>query len=183
MTLDVVIESALWDGTDLDRLAGKAEAAVMDRLGIEPSLCEGALLACDDARIAELNADFRGRARATNVLSWPAEERGATTPGEMPLALRPDPTGAIELGDMALAYETCAAEAREQGKPFEAHLTHLIVHGLLHLMGFDHERDPDATLMEGLETEILGQMGLPDPYGMDDHGRSAAREGDDVHTD
>ena len=181
MTLDVLIESDLWKGTDLDRLAAEAEAAVLDRLGLEPSVCEAALLACDDARIAALNADFRGKPRPTNVLSWPAEERGAATPGEMPVLPRPDATGVIELGDIALAFETCVAEA--EGRSLDAHLTHLIVHGLLHLLGFDHERDPDATLMEGLESEILGQLGLPDPYGHDDDRRSAAREGDDVRAD
>ena len=163
MTLDVLVESAHWQGSGLEAIAARAEAAVLERLGLEPTVCEGALLACDDARIAALNADFRGKPRPTNVLSWPAEERGAATPGEMPVMPRPDATGTIELGDIALAYETCVAEA--EGRSLDAHLTHLIVHGLLHLLGFDHERDQDATLMEGLETEILGQMGLPDPYG------------------
>ena len=72
--------------------------------------------------------------------------------------------GMLELGDIALAFETCAAEAAAAEKPLDAHVTHLIVHGLLHLLGYDHENDPDATLMEGLEREILGKMGYDDPY-------------------
>ena len=167
MTLDVLIESDLWKGIALDRLAAQAEAAVLGRLGLEPSICEAALLACDDARIAALNADFRGRHAPTNVLSWPSQERGAATPGEMPAPPAPDPGGEIELGDIALAFETCAAEAQAASRPLAAHVSHLIVHGLLHLLGFDHERDLDATLMEGLETEILGQIGLPDPYSVE----------------
>lgn len=69
-----------------------------------------------------------------------------------------------ELGDIAIAYDTCAREAAEAGKTMRDHTLHLLVHGTLHLLGFDHERDRDATLMEGLETEILGKMGLGDPY-------------------
>ena len=79
----------------------------------------------------------------------------------MPAA--PDPTDP-ELGDIAIAYQTCEAEAQAAGKPMTEHVTHLIVHATLHLLGFDHERDEDATLMEGLETQILGKMGLDDPY-------------------
>jgi probable rRNA maturation factor len=69
------------------------------------------------------------------------------------------------LGDIAIAYDTCAREAADGGKPLADHVTHLIVHAVLHLLGYDHENDPDALLMEGIETEILGKMGLPDPYG------------------
>ena len=100
-------------------------------------------------------------------MSWPAEERAADVEGEMPEAPEADPFGAIELGDIAIAYETCAREADAGGKTLEAHATHLLVHGILHLLGFDHERDRDATLMEGLETEILGKMGIEDPYCQD----------------
>ena len=76
----------------------------------------------------------------------------------------PAPGPESELGDIAIAYETCAREAAEQSKPMAAHVTHLLVHGTLHLLGFDHENSPDAALMEGLEVEILGKLGLSDPY-------------------
>ena len=72
--------------------------------------------------------------------------------------------GACELGDIAISYDTCAAEARAAGKPMTAHVIHLVVHGLLHLLGYDHETDADAALMEGLEVKILGKLGLDDPY-------------------
>lgn len=163
MELDILIEDPRWDTLDLEALTARAVRATLAELGLvaECSLC---LMACDDARIATLNADFRGKPRPTNVLSWPAEERGAQAPGLAPAPPRPDPFGTIELGDIALAYETCKAEAEAAGKPFSDHVTHLTVHGTLHLLGYDHIEDSDAALMEGLEVKILGKLGLDDPY-------------------
>lgn len=160
MSVDCVVEDDRWD--DIDALAQLACDAALERLGLEPSVFEISLLACDDVRIAALNADFRDKPTPTNVLSWPSEERGAAIDGEMPLP--PQPVPDPELGDIAIAYDTCAREATEAGKPLRDHTLHLLVHGTLHLLGFDHERDRDATLMEGLETEILGKLGVPDPY-------------------
>lgn len=160
MTVDTIIEDPRWG--DIDALAQIATDATLDRLGVESSVFEISVLACDDARIATLNADFRGKPRPTNVLSWPSAERGVAVAGEMPVMPQPGPDG--ELGDIAIAFDTCAREAAEAGKSMEDHTTHLLVHGTLHLLGFDHERDRDATLMEGLETEILGKLGIADPY-------------------
>jgi probable rRNA maturation factor len=162
VTIDVVIEDPRWQAAGITDLAQRASDAVLDRLGLDPDTYEIALLACDDARIAALNADFRDKPTATNVLSWPSDERAAAIPGEMPAP--PDPVMDAELGDIAIAYDTCAREAAAAGKPLSDHALHLLVHGTLHLLGYDHERDLDATLMEGLEAEILGKMGLPDPY-------------------
>ena len=161
---DIVIEDDRWNAVDLEPLAHAAARATLGHLGLDAEATEMTLLACDDARIAVLNEDFRGKARATNVLSWPAEERGAAAPGGDPLPVAPGIDGMFELGDIAMAYETCAAEANAAAKPLNAHVTHLIVHGLLHLLGYDHENDPDAMLMEGVEREILGKMGYDDPY-------------------
>ena len=160
MTVDCMVEDARWG--EIDVLAQLASDAVFERLGLEPSVFEVSVLACDDARIAVLNDGFRGKPRPTNVLSWPSEERAAAIDGEMPPPPQPGPD--TELGDIAIAYETCAREAEEAGKTMRDHTLHLLVHGTLHLLGFDHERDRDATLMEGLETEILGKLGIPDPY-------------------
>ena len=122
-------------------------------------------MGCDDARIAALNADFRGKPQPTNVLSWPSEERGAEVAGEEPdLPEAGEPDDPCELGDIAIAWETCAREAEEQGKPMVDHVTHLVVHGLLHCLGYDHVDEADAALMEGLEVEILASLGLSDPY-------------------
>lgn len=161
MTVDLVIEDERW-GDWLAALAERAATAALGEVGLEPSAFEVSLLACDDTRIAALNADFRNKGQPTNVLSWPSAERGAGTEGAMP-----DPPSLpmdAELGDIAIAFDTCAREAADAGKAFEHHVTHLIVHGTLHLLGFDHVRDGDATLMEGLETEILGKLDIPDPY-------------------
>ncbi|MEL6684028.1 MAG: rRNA maturation RNase YbeY [Pseudomonadota bacterium] len=160
MTVDCMVEDKRWG--EIDALAQLATDAVLDRLGLEPSVFEISLLACNDARIAVLNEDFRGKPQPTNVLSWPSDERAAAIDGEMPAPPRPGPDN--ELGDIAIAFETCKREADAAGKPMRDHTLHLLVHGTLHLLGYDHERDRDATLMEGLETEILGKLGIPDPY-------------------
>ena len=161
MSVDVVFEDDRWEAFGLEALAERAVAETLAHLGLDPETWEIVCLACDDARIADLNAEFREKPTPTNVLSWPSEERGAEIAGARPDAPRgPDP----ELGDIAISFDTCQREAAEAGKPMEAHVTHLVVHGVLHLLGYDHIRDADATLMEGIETEILGKMGLPDPY-------------------
>jgi probable rRNA maturation factor len=162
MSVDCIIEDQRWADIGFEALAETASDAALTHLGLEPLVFELSILACDDARIAALNADFRDKAKPTNVLSWPSDERAAATEGEMPVLPSPGPDS--ELGDIAISYDTCAREAAEQNKPIKDHVTHLIVHGTLHLLGFDHENEPDAALMEGLETEILGNLGLADPY-------------------
>ncbi|MGR3760313.1 rRNA maturation RNase YbeY [Roseobacteraceae bacterium NS-SX3] len=168
MTLDISIEDPRWEAAGLEPLALEAVAAALAHFGLDAEECEVSLLACDDARIAALNADFRGKAKPTNVLSWPAEERAAETPGARPALPEPDFTGETALGDIAIAYETCQREAAEAGKPFADHLQHLLVHGTLHLLGYDHIDDADAALMETIEAEILGKMGIADPYTVED---------------
>ncbi|TMV07626.1 rRNA maturation RNase YbeY [Ruegeria sediminis] len=162
MTVDLTLEDARW--RNLEPLATRAVAAALDHCGLDPEICEVSLLGCGDARIGELNAEFRGKPAPTNVLSWPAEDLAADEPGGQPLRPEPDFTGEIALGDIAISYDTCLREAEEAGKPFDDHVTHLIVHGLLHLLGYDHIRDADATLMEGVEVEVLGKLGVDDPY-------------------
>jgi len=105
----------------------------------------------DDAEQQRLNRDFRGKDAPTNVLSFPI---GDATPDGGPTIL----------GDVVLAFETVAREAAEQKKPLADHLRHLVVHGVLHLLGFDHETDAEAEVMEALEREILAGLGVPDPY-------------------
>jgi probable rRNA maturation factor len=110
-----------------------------------------AVLLTGDAAIRKLNAQWRGLDKATNVLSFPAprsKARGARAP----------------LGDIAIARETTAREAADEGKPFGDHLAHLAVHGFLHLLGYDHESDAQAETMEQLERAVLASLGVPDPY-------------------
>lgn len=168
MLTDTILEDDRWEQADLEALAETAARAALIHLGLDPEGFEIAVLACDDVRIAELNADFRDKPTPTNVLSWPSEERGADNDGDTPdLPDASDPDMPEELGDIAIAWETCVREASEAGKPLADHLTHLIIHATLHLLGYDHIRDKDATLMEGIETEILGKMGIADPYSVD----------------
>lgn len=155
---DVVIEDDRWDGV-LDRLAPVAVSATLRFLDMQ---AEVVVMGCDDGRIAELNGDFRDKPRPTNVLSWPAVDPAPRTPGARPV-VDLDPDDPV-LGDVAIAFDTCAREATEQGKPLADHVTHLLVHGVLHLAGYDHLNDPDAEHMEQAEREILAGLGINDPY-------------------
>ncbi|MBP9048717.1 MAG: rRNA maturation RNase YbeY [Tabrizicola sp.] len=163
--VETMIEDARWEAFGLAAVADRAGRAVLAGLDLPGAGFAISLMGCDDARIAVLNADFRGKPQPTNVLSWPSEERGAEFAGEAPEP--PEPGEADDpdpLGDIAIAWETCAREAGEQDKPMVDHVTHLIVHGMLHLLGYDHVEEEDAALMEGLEVRILASLGVSDPY-------------------
>ncbi|WP_295314807.1 rRNA maturation RNase YbeY [Roseobacter sp.] len=164
MAPDILIEDPRWHDCEFERLATAALAATLTHMGLADTDAEISLLACNDARIAGLNTDFRDKAGPTNVLSWPAVDLAASEPGGTPHPPVPGIDGTLELGDIAIAFETCRREAADLGISMAGHVTHLTVHGLLHLLGYDHIRDADATLMQRLETEILGKMGLDDPY-------------------
>lgn len=163
--VDTVIEDARWEGVNLPALASRAASAVFAELGLPElgfALC---VMGCDDARIAELNSEFRAKGKPTNVLSFPAWNRSADAPGQVPeLPEAGDADDPEALGDIAISYDTCAAEAAGQGKALPNHVTHLVVHGILHLLGYDHIEDADAALMEGLEARILASLGVDDPY-------------------
>jgi probable rRNA maturation factor len=162
MPVEVIIEDDRWEAAELEALAERAAAAALLHLGLDPQVWEISVLGCDDARIALLNSAFRDKPAPTNVLSWPSAERAAAVAGAAPVLPVPGPDP--ELGDIAIAYDTCAREAAEAGRPLADHVTHLCVHAVLHLLGYDHIRDPDATLMEATEVTILGKLGVPDPY-------------------
>ena len=132
--------------------AVEAAAAFVDT---GPGEAELAVMLTDDSGIRTLNSNWRGIDKPTNVLSFPAlPPTGPVGPDDAPRML----------GDIAIAYETTRREADDEQKPFDHHLSHLAVHGFLHLIGYDHEIDSDAEDMESLETEILAQLGIPDPY-------------------
>ena len=155
LALDIVAEAAAFATmTSAETLVEAAAAALAGHPAFAGS---GPGLACialaDDATVRGLNRDHRAKDTPTNVLSFPARE------GESA-----DGVGRDFLGDVILAGETVLAEAREQAIPPAHHLQHLVVHGLLHLLGFDHEDDDEAEAMEALEAEILGRLGIPDPH-------------------
>ncbi|MFN5996510.1 MAG: rRNA maturation RNase YbeY [Paracoccaceae bacterium] len=163
--VETVIEDARWEAFGLAALGERAVRAALTGVGLAGEGFAVSLMGCDDARIAVLNADFRGKPQPTNVLSWPSAERGSEFAGEPPEPPVPGSTEDPEsLGDVAIAWDTCAREAEAQGKPMADHVTHLVVHGVLHLLGYDHVDDADAALMEGLEVQILASLGVSDPY-------------------
>lgn len=157
MKLDIDIEH--WPEGAWERLAlqtALAASAVAPELG--NARLTTSLLFTNDEEVHALNREWRDRNKPTNVLSFPMLERAEVLnlPAEGPLAM---------LGDLALAYETCSREAAEKSVPLDHHAAHLIVHGLLHLAGYDHETSPeDADHMEALEIKALAQMGIADPY-------------------
>lgn len=160
LDIQISIEEGGWPPEgELQSLSARileAAAAFLAREEGQPFPAEPpelSLVFTDDASIREINAEWRGQDKPTNVLSFPAFP---VTPGRMPGPM---------LGDIVVAFETLRREAAEMGKPFEEHLTHLLVHGFLHLFGYDHIEDDEAEKMEGLETRILARLGLSDPYG------------------
>jgi probable rRNA maturation factor len=149
---DTVVEDDQWP--DLSGLTEKCFETVTSNKF--ESLQGGvvAILLSNDERLQQLNRDFRGKDKPTNVLSFPAGEPLQGAPADMPQLI----------GDIALSFETCAREASEKGIAFEHHAAHLIIHGLLHLFGYDHIEEKDAAEMEALEIELLAQMGIKNPY-------------------
>lgn len=159
MQLDVDIED--WPEGDWEALAARAVEAAAS---VEPALANprlvASLLFTSDGEVHVLNREWRERDKPTNVLSFPMLERVDL------VHLDPDEGPPEMLGDIALAHETCAREAAEKGIALDAHATHLIVHGMLHLAGHDHvDNDSQAEAMEALEIAALAKLGIADPYG------------------
>ncbi|MEM9710310.1 MAG: rRNA maturation RNase YbeY [Pseudomonadota bacterium] len=157
MPVEVVIEEPLWSEMGLEALAERAVAVTLGHLGQDE--LELVCLGAGDGRVAELNAAFRGKAQPTNVLSWPSETLRPQGPGHVPPA-----PNTPEIGDIALAHGVCSREAEAAGIALADHATHLIVHGVLHLLGYDHGTDEDADLMENTEIDILITLGIANPY-------------------
>jgi probable rRNA maturation factor len=155
--IQLVVEEAAWRGHRglLPRLAAAAEAA--RKASKLPAKSRFTILLAGNGRLKDLNQEFRGKNKPTNVLSF---GRAAGRKRGSPLFLADAPY----IGDIALAYGVTKAEAFAAKKKFADHATHLVVHGVLHLAGYDHERDRDAKLMEPLEVKILAKLGVPDPY-------------------
>jgi probable rRNA maturation factor len=153
---EVLVTADIWrTEPDAEAVIHRAIEAAAEIADADVADAELAIMLTDDAGIRTLNANWRKIDKPTNVLSFPA--------------LQPEGDGSDDdaprmLGDIAIAYETTRREADEEQKPFDHHLSHLAVHGFLHLIGYDHENDADAEDMENLERETLKQLGIPDPY-------------------
>jgi len=146
--IDVEVEDPAWTEAlaQAEMLVRGAALMALDKEGAAHESVT--ILLTDDESVRELNAQFRQKDTSTNVLSFPAPDNPERF-----------------LGDIALAYGVCAREAAEQGKPLAHHLQHLTVHGVLHLLGYDHIGDDEAEVMEDLERAVLADLGIPDPYG------------------
>ena len=153
MIVSIAVEDSGWEQIPaLEELTRRAAHATAVAAGLAHENLETAFLFTDDAEVTALNAKWRGKPHATNVLSFPAKNA-------------PLPRGdARPLGDVVLASGVVSREALDQGKTLPQHATHLIVHGLLHLLGYDHGTDEEASAMESLETQIMKGLGVPDPY-------------------
>jgi probable rRNA maturation factor len=153
LSVDVLIEDDGWAALpDVEALVERAVGAAAS--GADVPLrdhAEVSVLLTGDAAVKALNAQWRGKDKPTNVLSFPA-----VAPGALETALL--------LGDIALAFQTVAREAVDEGKPLTDHLTHLVIHGFLHLLGHDHDDQEAADRMENLERQVLAGLGVPDPY-------------------
>src|ERR1700726_4100069 len=153
---EVLVVADAWQAEpDAETVIQRAVAAAAEFVNADIGEAELAVMLTDDDGIRTLNSNWRGIDKPTNVLSFPAlPPTGPGGPDDAPRML----------GDIAIAYETTRKEADDEQKPFDHHLSHLAVHGFLHLIGYDHENDDDAETMEALEREILSQLGMADPY-------------------
>ena len=155
--LDIMIEAGGWASLhDAEALAQRAAEAAVTVAEEANEDFEVSVMLTDDAHIQELNRTWRGKDKPTNVLSFPAPEQ----PGQGGLG----ETGPRHLGDIALAYETLVRESEDESKELAHHFAHLIVHGILHLLGYDHEVEAEAEIMEALEVKALATLGIADPY-------------------
>jgi probable rRNA maturation factor len=145
--IDISRQSESWP-EDIEDSVQYAVLTALSMAGFSGD-AEVSIVLADDPFVQELNKTYRGKDKPTNVLSFPQDEDA-------------------HLGDIVMAYETIAREAEEQNKDFDDHVTHMIVHGTLHLLGFDHEEDDEAEEMESLEIKVLAALGLQNPYESDD---------------
>jgi len=153
---EVLVVADCWQTEpDAEAVIQRAIATAAETVEADIGQAELAVMLTDDVGIRTLNSNWRGIDKPTNVLSFPAlQPSGRGGPDDAPRML----------GDIAIAYETVRMEADDEQKPFQHHLSHLAIHGFLHLIGYDHEKDVDAETMEALEAEILAQLGIPDPF-------------------
>jgi probable rRNA maturation factor len=154
-TIDIQVQSPLWGAQPLaEQIVREAIYAAAALLSTSDG--EVSIVLTDDSTIQALNRDWRGVDKPTNVLSFPASKA----------------TSEAMRGDIVIAYETLRRECDDEDRVFQHHLAHLTVHGFLHLIGYDHETDAQAEVMEGLESKIMARMELPDPYLARERGQS-----------
>ena len=161
MSVDLVMEDARWKTLNLLQIANAAFKETLSQLNLRSENFVCCILACSSKKIRDLNAQFRGKNNSTNVLSFPSttEIIGFKSSPKFEANIEP-----FELGNIAIAYEVCKKEADFSKIDFEHHVYHLIIHSVLHLLGYDHEVEKNAVEMEKIEVQVLANLGISNPY-------------------
>ena len=169
--LEIICEEPAWQATasdsqtDLTAIISKAGLLALNHTVLEAQpLRLAVIVLSNDANVQILNNTYRGKNKPTNVLSFPSQESAGDRIGGETHEKQTQENEPRHVGDVILAYETVKSEAKRDNKGLEAHISHLIVHGVLHLLGYDHEGEQQASLMETLETELMSELNYQDPY-------------------
>ena len=161
MSVDLIIEDSRWKTLNLFSIANAAFKETLSELNLRSENFVCSILACSSDKIKGLNAQFRGKNNSTNVLSFPSTTEIYKVISISNFEAHVDP---FELGNIAIAYEVCKKEAHFSKIDFEHHVYHLIIHSVLHLLGFDHEVEKNAVEMEKIEVQVLANLGISNPY-------------------
>ena len=171
MKINIIFKDKRWVNIPLEAIAKGALKLIIDKFLGQDNNFEVSILASADAEIKELNKNFRGNNTSTNIISWPEHESQIKQPGHFPEQINKYQSrseGVTFLGNLAISFERCSTEAIEKNIHFEDHILHLLLHGCLHLIGFDHQNELDANLMEDIEIRLLSGVGIKNPYELND---------------
>ena len=167
MKADIVLKDERWKTLPLYEIAQVSFDLIENNILHACNEFEISLLATDDFEMTDLNNQFRGYRTPTNILSWPEYKYEQLLPGKLPKRIGKRFNYCKELdflGNLAISFDQCSTEAAQRNLNFKDHITHLLIHGCLHLIGFDHENELDATLMENIEKRLLVELGIKNPY-------------------
>ena len=171
MIINIIFKDKRWVTIPLEEIGKGALKLVIDKFLGQDHNFEVSILASNDVEIRELNKNFRGNNSNTNIISWPEHETQSNQPGHIPDLvdkLKSGYEGLSFLGNLAISFDRCFMEAEEKNIHFEDHVLHLLTHGCLHLIGFDHQNELDANLMEDIEIRLLSGVGIKNPYELND---------------
>ena len=167
MKANIVFEDSRWQILPLKKIALASLNLVADNVFLNSKDLEISILASNDCELMDLNKQFRGHNVPTNILSWPEHDYKRTKPGELPKRISKSSdciNGSYFLGNLAISFDRCSTEAENRNITVEDHIAHLLIHGCLHLVGFDHDNKLDAILMENIEKKLLSDLGIKNPY-------------------
>lgn len=164
---NIVYKDDRWKKIPLQKIAQSSLNLIVDKILHKEKQLEISILASNDFELAKLNKQYRGSSTPTNILAWPEHDFKRSTPGALPnytSTSYSDFEGLDFIGNLAISFDRCSIESEETNIIFDNHLTHLLVHGCLHLIGFDHHDELDARLMEDVERKLLSELGIKNPY-------------------